>query len=115
MDANRFKLMLNNTQLQKDNPPLYQIINELITAAGAPKLAQVNQVTTIEVDTSVGPVNITLKNQVKGLTLIRDKTGNANVNNITLIGTVDGVVNPVINTSYGIERVHPSGISFGSW
>lgn len=33
--------------------------------------------------------------------IIKDIAGNAETNNITVIGTVDGVVNPIIGSNYG--------------
>jgi hypothetical protein len=116
MDPNKLRLMLNNTGLQTTNNALHQVVHGLIEAVAGINTSKASpQINTIEVDTRTAAASITLKNQVKGLTLIKDKYGNAAAHNITLVGTVDGVVNPVINTNYGVFRVHPSGSAFGTW
>jgi hypothetical protein len=62
----------------------------------------------IEVDTSSNPQTVVLSGNVTGYTIIKDISGNASANNITLTGTVDATVNPVINTDYGIYHVYQS-------
>lgn len=59
----------------------------------------------VSVDTSVSPQTVNLS-VVQGFTIIKDISGNASVNNITLTGTVEGVVNPLINTNYGAYHVY---------
>ena len=57
------------------------------------------------VDTSTGPQTINLA-ALDGLQLvIKDVTGNATANPITLTNTVDGVVNPTITTDYDILKI----------
>lgn len=43
------------------------------------------------------PANPIIDNPI----IIKDVTGQAHANNITIIGTVDGVVNPIIGSNYG--------------
>lgn len=109
IDVARLKNILNNTKLQKDNNALYQLISSLLQAVDElNKRATVSTdgiVTTYDIDTSVSAQSINLNSYVKGLTIIKDVSGNASANNITLIGTVDGVVDPVISTDYGSIRL----------
>ena len=44
--------------------------------------------------------------------IIADESGAAGTNNITIVGTVDGAVNPVINTNYGSMRIYSNGTAF---
>lgn len=50
-----------------------------------------------------GPVNLTLPATpaLNQFIMIKDISGAAAANNITVIGTIDGVVNPVIGSNYG--------------
>jgi hypothetical protein len=105
----RLKNVLNDTKLQRDNNALYQLLFQMITAltetrdsikdspSGAP--------TIYDIDTSASAPSLDLNIYVKGLTIIKDVSGNASANNITLVGTVDGVVDPVISTDYGAIRL----------
>ena len=45
----------------------------------------------------------------KQVLLIKDISGAAGTNNITVMGTVDGVVNPVIGSNYGGMMISYSG------
>ena len=57
----------------------------------------------------------TLPTAVLGRTLtIKDKQGTAGSSNITLLGTVDGVTNPVINTNYGKLSIISDGTNWFS-
>lgn len=45
--------------------------------------------------------------------IIKDEVGNANTNNITIVGTVNGASNPTaINTAYGVYRIYSNGTSW---
>lgn len=70
------------------------------------KLGILGSINLIEVDTSGGATAIDLVSVVAGFMIIKDLTGNAGANNITLTGTVEGVVNPVINANFGFFHVY---------
>lgn len=107
---------LNQTDLQKKDPRLYQVVSGLINQLNGLDIPDAVQKTKfVPVDTSVSAQIIDLNTVVDGFTIIKDKSGNAAVNNITLIGTVDGVVNPVINTNYGELRVYISQGFYHKW
>lgn len=115
------KSTLANARIARDNNALYQTILGLINGSQTTgesvtsiqtiidalnaKLQNASVVTIVEVDTSVSPQTYALAAFVNGLTIFKDISGNASVNNITLTGTVEGTVDPVINTNYGLYRV----------
>jgi len=51
--------------------------------------------------------------------IIKDESGAANVNNITVTTegaeTIDGAASKVINTAYGVLRVYSDGTNFFTW
>jgi hypothetical protein len=116
MPGSNMRANLASSGLQKTNNPLYQLLDELIRQQAAPAAESVTGIYFIPVNTSVSAQSVDLKSRVKGHTIIKDSTGNAAAHNITLVGTVDGVVNPVINTNYGMMRVVaiPAG-GFVTW
>lgn len=60
-----------------------------------------------------GPVTLTLANQVTGRPLrIKDISGQAAANNITIVGTIDGVSNLKITTNYGHALIVWDGSNF---
>jgi hypothetical protein len=75
---------------------------------------QSSNINTFEVDTSGGPVTIDLSVTVIGFTSIKDITGNAGVNNISFIQTIDGGA-PVISSNFGVLHVYLSGGSYFTW
>lgn len=121
-DYARLKSILANSKIQRDNNALYQAILGLIQAtqelqvSSDSGLLTLNQfvesltvVNVINVDTSTAPQSFILADYItvkRGLNIFKDISGNAFVNNITLTGTVDGVVDPVINTNYGLMRIY---------
>jgi len=117
--------LLNQTKLSKDNNALYQflkrqvqVLQEIADEIGGPDftseieaiLASRAQVKLIEPDTTIIAQNVDLANEapLKRVCIVKDYTGNAGTNPITLVGTVDGAVNPVINTNFGVFRVYRS-------
>jgi len=107
-DYARLMIVLNNSKLAQTNNALYQVMSELLkqieVLAKEPKPEDAI-LTTYDIDTSASAPSLDLHIYVKGLTIIKDVSGNASVNNITLVGTVDGVVDPVINSDYGSIRL----------
>lgn len=69
----------------------------------------------VGVDTSAGPQTVDLAKVQGQAIVIKDEAGNATANPITILGTVDGVVNPTIATDYGVLRVYPSKRVWQSW
>ena len=117
-NSNRLLNILNNTKLQSTNNALYQLIASLIQAikdSQSTNSTSSDNINIIEVDTSTGPVSVNLNLIGTTKTVIKDITGNAFTNNITINGTVDGVVSPVINTNYGLFRVYSSRLGFRTW
>ena len=118
IDFTRLKSWLLESKLQRDNNSLYQVILNLIDGvaelANKPAAAS-TAVKVLNIDTTSAPVIVDLNASISGLTIIKDFKGNAGANVITLTGTVDGVVNPVINTNYGVMRVYAAGGEFLSW
>jgi len=133
-EFDRVLSQLNISKTQVTNNPLYQSIVQLtnaskgvgsdfsafttsINAQIAALITSVNNlgaITLVSVDTSGGPVTVVLATAVSGFTVIKDSSGNAAGNPITLSGTVDGVVNPVINTNFGLKQVYGTG-PFFTW
>lgn len=65
-------------------------------------------------NTTSGPVSVTLpyapvRNQ---FLVVKDVAGNAGAHHITIIGTVDGVVNPVLSSNYMVIGLTYAG---GLW
>lgn len=130
-NTGRLRAVLNNSKIQTSNNSLYQAIIGLIDEVeGIEKVAAAValefgkrilaledvQINLIEVDTSVAPQTIILDDIVRAFTIIKDISGNASVNNITLTGTVDGVTDPVISVDWGLLKIyrHIDG-TFYSW
>lgn len=92
-------------------------LTTLVTALAAQVIALTFQaIYTIELDTSGSTQSFDLTSYTLGFFVIKDIAGNASVNNITIIGIVDGVTNPVINTNYGIYRLYKSvNNNFYTW
>jgi hypothetical protein len=109
IDISRLRTRLNATKLQKDNNALYQLLDELILGVEQVRDSVVNTPseapTIYDIDTSTTAPSLDLDLYVRNLTIIKDVSGNAAANNITLVGTVDGVVDPTISTDYGSIRL----------
>jgi hypothetical protein len=58
------------------------------------------------------PTASTVTNQIF---IIKDETGNAGTDNITLVGTIDGATNKSISTGYGAIRLYSNGTAYFSW
>jgi hypothetical protein len=58
------------------------------------------------------PAASTVTNQIF---IIKDETGNAGTDNITLVGTIDGATNKSISTGYGAIRLYSNGTAYFSW
>ena len=74
--------------------------------------------TTILVDATAGPVNITLlpatpvQNSVVQGQILTIKKMDSSANTVSLVGTVDGVTNKVIVTQYSVMTVQRNGAGF---
>jgi hypothetical protein len=69
----------------------------------------------VEVSNTSAPRNITLPSApavVDRIIIIKDTSGGAGTNNITVIGTIDGAANKVISTNYGSLRVYSDNSGF---
>lgn len=125
VDFAKLKSTLANSKFQKENNALYQTILGLIEGGKkrqdediiALKLVQatfdaLRAIVVWEADTTSAPVTFVLDEYVFApkMVIFKDVAGNAAANNITLTGTVEGVVNPVINTDFGIFRVYKSPV-----
>lgn len=119
-DWSRLKGILANSKIQVENNALWQTIRDLIVAAQGidtdfvssddelrNSVAAIRSANVIEVDTSSIAQTYDLESYVLGnsMYIFKDISGNAGTNNITLTGTVDATVDPVISTNYGIYRV----------
>ncbi len=56
-------------------------------------------------DTSTGPQSVNLAQIDAQMIIVKDVAGNATANPITIIGTVDGVVDPTVGTDYGVLKI----------
>lgn len=65
---------------------------------------------------AASPATITLPSNVPTgyVCEVKDTSGNASVNNITIAGTIDGATNYVINTNYGYKTILYNGTSWYS-
>lgn len=123
-DYGRLLSLLGRSNLQKENNALYQCIKDLINAANnfqtlvldnfadttfedsiQETIDSLRTVTVRQVNTLGSAQTRSLNDYVRGMTVFVDYKGNAGANNITLTGTVNGVVDPIINTNFGIFRV----------
>lgn len=64
----------------------------------------------VTVDTTTAPVTIDLAKYAGNL-IIKDIAGHAAANPITILGTIEGVMNPAIMTNYGVVRLFGATIS----
>ena len=99
-------------------------IFQRVAASGATPSVAVPQTCFIGVTTNAGGSTLTLTNanpQVGQTLVIKDETGNANTNNITVSptgGTIDGAATKVINTAFGSLRLYlgaTSGLHYFSF
>ncbi len=114
------------------NDAAYQTITEIINSVQTQATGLANailairdainaltKVLIIDVDTSTSAQVLTLTdyNFIGFIYVFKDVSGNASANTITLVGTVDGVVDPVINTDYGLMRIYlgPNDNLFHEW
>lgn len=123
-DYGRLNTTLSNSRIQVENNALHQTIHGLIDAVKVNQgnvdeaVAAINNaiegirsIEVIEIDTTFAPANFDL-GTITGMAFIKDINGNAAANNITLLGTVEGVVNPVISSNFGFYKVY-KGIEDG--
>ena len=117
MNTDRLLPILNNTKLQSSNNALYQFLFQLLQILKDSVSTESNSsdFNILEIDTSGGPVSVDLNLIGSAKTVIKDITGNAGANNITINATVDGVASPVINTNFGVFHVYSSKFGFMSW
>ena len=114
---------LNMSKMQIENNSLYQTILQLINLvkenqefSAAEIVRLTNQLTffrtinLIEVFTDT-PQVVNLNQRVFGMAIVKDIFGNASGNPIQMIGTVEGVVDPTINTDWGFYKVYRSEVT----
>lgn len=74
---------------------------------------------TIGVTSTAAPRSITLVSAASvpagWQQMVKDESGGAATNNITVVATVDGASNPVITANYGVIRVYSNGTNWFSW
>lgn len=114
-ESKRLLAILNQTKIQAENPALYQVLTGILNSLDQPAAEITPNVTTIDVDTRTAPQTVNLNLIGTNKIIIKDKYGNAAVNNITVNATVDGVVNPTISINYGTLRVYSTKVGFLSW
>ena len=64
------------------------------------------RVQVVGVDTSATAQTIDLATLAAQLIVVKDESGNAAANPITLSGTIEGAVNPTISTNYGFVKIY---------
>ncbi len=64
------------------------------------------RVQVVGVNTSASAQTVDLATLDGKLIVIKDESGNAGANPITLLGTVETVLNPTISTNYGVLRIY---------
>ena len=89
-----------------------------ITDADSPYAVDMAVANVIGVDCSGGAVSVTLPDPtlvpVGDVLTVKDESGDAGANNITLVGTVDGAVDPTISANYGVSNVYSNGTAWFS-
>jgi len=91
------------------------LIEQIIIIRDLLEVMSLEIINSIPIDTSSGPVTIDIGDLMEGYNLIKDVTGNAGANNITLVGTVETVINPVINVNYGMLHIYAYQGSYFNW
>jgi hypothetical protein len=134
-DFARVRTALANSGFQNDYNATFQSINALIDAAqrandgvnlqlqdAATKgeLGNYQPMRLVEPDTSGSAPSLELSEYctIPGqLILFKDFAGNASSNNITLVGAVEGVTDPVINVDFDTYKVYLSASDglFHTW
>lgn len=116
----RIKSTVAMTKFQLENNPAFQALTGLTDglqkvqenadaaiASVNDEVANLTKITIVEIDTSTTAQSLDLVDYLtaaNGMVVFKDISGNAAANNITLVGTVDGVVDPVMNTNYETFR-----------
>jgi hypothetical protein len=126
IDYGRLKTTLSNSGIQVENNALQQTILGLINGVQSNAeeaqaaidaintlLSTLTTINVVEPDTTAAPSNVDVSTII-GMTVVKDVWGMAATNPITIIGTVDGVVNPQITSNYGIFRLY-KGITDGEY
>lgn len=108
--------VLNQTELQKKEPRLYQVLKELIDRPIAVPPAPPN-VEVYNIDTRSSAQSVYLQTAIKPriFYIITDMFGNAAANPITLVGIVSGIVNPTISSDYGVIKVYATVDGYQFW
>ena len=132
-DYARLKAILANSKIQTENNALFQSINGLIQAVQEDNSSAIalinalqaqvsgisNGIFIVNSDTSVSAQLYELSEYVtasRGFVIFKDLSGNAATNNITLVGTVEGAVDPTISTNFGLYKVYlGSDGDFHTW
>jgi hypothetical protein len=60
----------------------------------------------LSITTTTSPQSVNLAKQEADVLVIKDVSGTAATNPITVLGTVDGTVNPTISVNYGVLRLY---------
>ena len=72
----------------------------------------------VGVDCSGGAITVTLPavgSSLESAIIVKDESGDAGTNTITIVGTVDGSANLEISTNYGASRLYCDGSGWLTW
>jgi len=94
-----------SSSLNSVSSALTAITEQIIIIRELLELYALEVINPIPIDTSIAPVIIDIGDLPNGFNLIKDVTGNASSNNITLTGIVEEITDPVINTDYGMLHI----------
>ncbi len=106
--------MAGLTPLPKESEPFFDQRTKKLSRSWWRFFAD-TRVQIVAVDTSNSAQSIDLASLDGRLMVIKDVSGNATANPITLLGTVDGVVNPTIATDYGVLKIFGYNATWQSW
>lgn len=135
-DYARLKGVANNSKFQTEQNAAYQALIGLMdglkkfqdvvsgnfsnSVFAQDLLAQLAQFTPMAIVELTGPVSVELSQYCTPagkLIIFKDVAGTASSDNITLVGDVEGVTDPVINTDYGVYYAYLSAADgeFHTW
>ena len=108
--------VLNQTDLQRKDNKLYQVLKGLIDRPIAtPPIPPNVEVYNIDTRSAVKSVYLSTAIKTGIFYIISDQFGNAGTNPITLVGTVNGIVNPTISSDYGTLEVYSTVDGYQFW
>jgi hypothetical protein len=104
-----------SSSLNSVSAALTAITEQIIIIRELLELYALEVINPIPIDTSTAPVTIDVGDLPNGFNLIKDVTGNASSNNITLTGTIEGVTDPIINVDYGMLHIFVLDGAYYNW